>query len=151
MSDRREFIRTVIAGGTVTALAGVGAIQILAQDSAPASQPSEFLHALDPENMSEGEQKHVPLIDLPDGLNSDGHTTVRVRVGEVPHVMEDTHWIMWVELHCDGEMLAHIDLDWRVPEATLAIPTRLQGGETLIARESCNIHGDWESEPFAVS
>lgn len=151
MTDRREFIRTVIAGGTVTALAGVGSIQILAQETTPASQPAEFIHAEDPANMTPGEQVHVPLIDLPDGLSAEGPTTVRIQVGEMPHEMEEAHWIQWVELHSDGQLLAHIDLDWRVPEATVTVPAALHGTETLVAREHCNLHGSWESEPFRVA
>ena len=41
-------------------------------------------------------EKHVPVIEkLPDGF--------KVKVGGVPHPMEEKHYIEWIELLADGK------------------------------------------------
>jgi superoxide reductase len=38
-----------------------------------------------------GKEKHVPVIEVSDG-------TVKVKVGTVPHPMDEDHYIEWIEL-----------------------------------------------------
>ena len=43
-----------------------------------------------------GEEKHVPVIEKTE-------TGVRVKVGSVPHPMEEKHYIEWIEVIVDGK------------------------------------------------
>lgn len=76
-------------------------------------------------------EKHVPIIEKIDG----GY---RVKVGSVAHPMEQTHWIMFVELIA-GDKVYRQDLHpGQPPEAEFTI----DAGE-VHAREFCNLHGLW--------
>lgn len=80
-------------------------------------------------------EKHVPVIEK----LSDGY---RVKVGEVAHPMTPEHYISFIELIVDGtsyysKMLQPTD----APEAVF----RVHHGNTVTAREYCNLHGLWQN------
>jgi superoxide reductase len=81
-----------------------------------------------------GREKHVPVIGpIPGG--------VRVKVGEVPHPMEEAHFIEWIEVSSDKGETAKIFLKpGDQPEVEFMI-----SGE-VAARIYCNIHGLWKSK-----
>ena len=78
-------------------------------------------------------EKHVPVIEKVAG-------GVRVRVGAVAHPMDDKHYIQWIEV-IDGERVQRRHLrPGDPPEAVFAVE-----GETVVAREYCNLHGHWKA------
>ncbi len=78
-------------------------------------------------------EKHVPVIE------KDGDK-VTVKVGSVPHPMEEKHYIEWIELMVGDIVLTKMLKPGDAPEATFCI-CGLSGD--LQAREYCNIHGLW--------
>lgn len=83
----------------------------------------------------EGKEKHVPIIEI-DGKN------VKVKVGSVPHPMEESHWIEFIQILKDGKIIAHKQLSpGEKPEAEFC----LDDTEGIVARELCNIHGLWKN------
>ena len=83
-------------------------------------------------------EKHVPVIEFVDG-------GVKVKVGDVPHPMEEKHYIQWIEVIADGEVYKKFLTPNTAPEAFFALK-----GTTLTAREYCNLHGLWKSAKTAV-
>lgn len=80
-------------------------------------------------------EKHVPVIEKIEG----GY---KVKVGEVPHPMQDVHWIEWIELICPcGKVQRKYLKPGDGPEATFK-----SDAEKVKAREYCNLHGLWEKE-----
>lgn len=79
-------------------------------------------------------EKHVPIIEL-------GSGTITVRVGSVPHPMEEKHYIEWIELIADGKVYRQGLNPGEAPEATFATTAR-----QVTAREYCTIHGQWSSQ-----
>jgi superoxide reductase len=80
----------------------------------------------------EGKEKHVPVIEKIDG----GY---KVKIGSVPHPMEEKHHIEWIELQIgDQSLLQHLKAG-DVPEAVFKTD-----GTPTAAREHCNIHGLWK-------
>lgn len=78
-------------------------------------------------------EKHVPVVEkTPDGF--------KVKVGSVPHPMEEKHYIEWIELIADGRAYRQFLRPGDVPEATFKIEA-----DSVIAREYCNLHGLWKS------
>jgi superoxide reductase len=78
-------------------------------------------------------EKHVPVIEkTPDG--------VKVKVGSVPHPMEEKHYIEWVEVIADGNIYLQFLSPGTSPEAFFTVK-----GENITAREYCTIHGLWQS------
>ncbi len=83
-----------------------------------------------------GQEKHVPIIEKT-------QTGIKVKVGSLPHPMEEKHYIEWIELLVDGKSFRQFLKPGNLPEAEFEI--RLTGEEKLSAREYCNIHGLWKN------
>jgi superoxide reductase len=79
-------------------------------------------------------EKHVPVIER--GPNN----LVTVRVGSVPHPMEEKHYIEWIELVAEGRSQFKYLMPGDRPEAQF-----LCGSDKLGAREYCNLHGLWKA------
>ncbi len=78
-------------------------------------------------------EKHVPVIEK----KEEG---ILVKVGSVPHPMEEKHYIEWIELTVDGTVLRRFLKPQEAPEVLFKVK-----GEKLSAREYCNVHGLWRS------
>jgi superoxide reductase len=81
-----------------------------------------------------GNEKHVPVIEK----TANG---VRVKVGSIPHPMEEKHYIEWIELLADETVYRKFLKPAEKPEAEFCVTAR-----KLSAREYCNIHGLWKSK-----
>lgn len=79
-------------------------------------------------------EKHVPVMEKADG-------GVRVKVGSVPHPMQDEHYIEWIQVRNDGMSCLKFLDPGDEPEALFPIES-----EELAACEYCNIHGLWKKE-----
>lgn len=78
-------------------------------------------------------EKHVPIISKIEG----GY---KVTVGEVHHPMADDHYIEWIELVSESQILRKYLAPGQTPEAVFYTK------ETdVYAREFCNLHGHWKS------
>jgi superoxide reductase len=78
-------------------------------------------------------EKHVPVIETFEG-------GVKVKVGEVPHPMEEKHWIEWVEIVAEGKTYRQYLNPGETPEAAFKVTA-----DQITAREYCNIHGLWKA------
>jgi superoxide reductase len=78
-------------------------------------------------------EKHVPAIEKVEG----GY---KVKVGSVPHPMEEKHYIEWVELIADGKAYRQFLKPGQTPEAIFKIDAA-----NVSAREYCNLHGLWKA------
>jgi superoxide reductase len=78
-------------------------------------------------------EKHVPVIEKIDG-------GVKVKVGAVPHPMEDKHFIQWIEIIADGQIYRKFLNPGDAPEAEFKVTA-----DTIVAREYCNLHGLWKA------
>jgi len=63
-----------------------------------------------------------------------------VKVGSIPHPMEEKHHIEWIELMADGRVYRQFLKPGQKPEAEFCVKA-----EKVSAREHCNIHGLWKS------
>jgi superoxide reductase len=91
---------------------------------------------LQPEKTNDvGKEKHVPVIErTPKGL--------LVKLGSVPHPMEEKHYIQWIEVTCGDSLFTVFLKPGQKPEAEFAaIPLSLP----VKVRAYCNVHGLWTS------
>lgn len=79
-------------------------------------------------------EKHVPVVEKTDA-------GVKVTVGSVPHPMEESHYIEWIEIVADSKSYRRFLKPGDAPEATFAIKARAG----MTARVYCNLHGLWKS------
>ncbi len=93
----------------------------------------EAMKLMEENTVDAAKEKHVPVIEKTDhGL--------KVTVGSVPHPMEESHYIMWIEFIADGISYTEFLKPGDAPEATFCIEA-----EKYTAREYCNLHGHWKS------
>lgn len=82
----------------------------------------------------EGKEKHLPVIEK---LETGG---VKVRVGEVPHPMEEEHHIEWIEIKTADDRIAKKYLQ---PGDSTEV--EFNKNNILEVRAYCNIHGLWKT------
>ena len=95
------------------------------------NQPMQLL---DEKTADQGKEKHVPVVEK----TSEG---IKVKVGDVPHPMEDKHYIEWIEVEADGQTHAAFLTPGDAPEATFKLKA-----DKVTAREHCTVHGLWKGE-----
>jgi superoxide reductase len=78
-------------------------------------------------------EKHVPVLEK-------SGNEVTVKVGSVPHPMEEKHYIEWIEVIVDGTIERQYLAPGQDPKASFVVK-----GGTATAREYCNQHGLWKA------
>lgn len=89
---------------------------------------------------------HVPVIEVAGEAKAGQPVTVKIKVGEVPHGMENGHFIQFVDLYCGHIYISRVDFTAELskPEVSLSIVLHHGGKRTLRAFSRCNLHGIWE-------
>jgi len=124
MAEQKQIYKCNVCGNIVEVLhGGVGELVCC-------GQPMELLKEKTEEV---GLEKHVPVIEKAD-------TVIKVKIGSVPHPMEEKHYIEWVDIIADGGVFRKFLKPGDNPEVEFEIKA-----EMIEAREYCNIHGLWKS------
>ncbi len=123
MTKKREVYRCTTCGNIVEVLNPGAAMSCC-------GNPMTLLK----ENTTDGAlEKHVPVIEPIEG----GY---RVKVGSVEHPMLPEHYIQWIELLTETDVLRHELKPGDKPEATF-----MTTAKEVTAREYCNLHGLWKA------
>ena len=93
-------------------------------------QPMELLEE---KTKDSGEEKHVPIIERTE-------FGVKVKVGAIPHPMEEKHYIEWIEIIANGRSYRNYLKPGDNPETEFEIKS-----DRIKARGYCSIHGLWKS------
>lgn len=124
MVAQNQIYKCNVCGNIVTVL-HVGGGQLVC-----CGQPMQLLA----ENSQDAAlEKHVPVIEK----TSNG---IKIKVGSVPHPMEETHFIQWIELRADGKVYRQFLKPGDQPETEFCVVAA-----EFTAREYCNLHGLWKS------
>lgn len=78
-------------------------------------------------------EKHIPVIEKKEN-------GVLVKVGSIPHPMEEKHYIEFIEVIADGRVYRKDLLPGEAPEAFFEITA-----DKIEVREYCNMHGLWKA------
>lgn len=125
MAERYEVYKCEICGNVVEVLHG-GKGQLFC-----CGQPMKLMEEKKEE---QGYEKHLPVIEQKEG-------GVVVKVGSVPHPMEEEHFIEMIEVITeDGKVLRKYLKPGEKPEAEFNVTNIKE------AREYCTIHGLWVKE-----
>ena len=123
MTEQLQIYKCTICGNIVEVL-HTGAGELVC-----CGQPMEKLNE---KTADQGNEKHVPVIEkTPQGI--------KVKIGSVPHPMEEKHHIEWIEIIADGRTCKKFLKAGDAPEAFFCIKA-----DKITAREHCNIHGLWK-------
>lgn len=124
MTELNQIYKCNICGNVVEVL-HTGAGELVC-----CGEPMELLKE---KTEDEGQEKHVPVIE-------ETETGVKVKIGSVPHPMEENHYIEWVEIIADGRIYRKHLKPGEQPEAEFEMKA-----ENIQAREYCNVHGLWKA------
>ena len=125
MTEKLEIYKCMVCGNIVEVL-HTGAGELVC-----CGQPMENLTE---KTADQGKEKHVPVIEKISG----GY---KVKVGSVPHPMEEKHYIEWIEILADGKAYRQFLTPGDTPEAIFNLKANI-----VSAREHCNIHGLWRGQ-----
>lgn len=125
MTELRQIYKCNICGNIIEVIhTGVGQLVCC-------GQPMELLKE---KTVDIGLEKHVPVIEKVGNK-------VKVKVGSVPHPMEEKHYIEWIEIVANGKTCRKFLKPREKPEAEFETTA-----ERIEAREYCNIHGLWKTK-----
>ena len=125
MAVKLEVYKCAVCGNIVEVLHG-GDGQLVC-----CGKPMEKLAA---KTADVGKEKHVPVIEKIEG-------GIKVKVGSIPHPMEEKHYIEWIEILADGRVYRQFLNPGQAPEAIFNVQAR-----SITAREYCSIHSLWEGK-----
>lgn len=124
MTKLKEIYKCAICGNIVEILHD-GAGELVC-----CGQPMELLAE---KKTDTGAEKHVPIITgTPEGT--------LIKVGSVPHPMEDAHYIEWVEAQTSEGYCKKFLKPGDAPEFILKSKAKV-----IKVRCYCNVHGLWQS------
>lgn len=125
MVNRLEVYKCDICGNIVEVMhGGAGALVCCGED----------MKQMTENTVDAAQEKHVPVIEM-------GKDAITVKIGSVPHPMEATHYIEWIELLADGKVYRQFLKPGEPPQATFNI-----SATKVTAREYCNLHGHWSAQ-----
>jgi len=128
MARRYEIYRCEVCGNIVEVLVGgVGKLVCCGQPMTLLSEAKE----------ETGYEKHLPVAER-------AGDTLTVKVGSVPHPMEEKHYIQMVEVVTENGVLRRYLKPGDKPEAVFC--TCRPEDRPVALREHCSIHGLWRSE-----
>jgi len=96
-------------------------------------QPME---KMEEKNKDEGQEKHVPVVEKT-------ATGIKIKVGSIPHPMEEEHFIEWIELIVGDKIYRKFLKPGQAPEAMFEV--EVTDVKEILAREYCNVHGLWQN------
>jgi len=109
-------------------------VEVLHAGVSPLVCCNQEMKLQDENTVDAAKEKHVPVIEI-------GANAITVKVGSVPHPMEEKHYIQWVELIADGKSYTQFLKPGEKPEAVFPLVA-----QKVTAREYCNLHGHWKAE-----
>jgi superoxide reductase len=125
MTQKYEVYKCEICGNVVEVLhSGQGELVCCGQP----------MRLLEEQTAEQAKEKHVPVIEQTD-------KGIKVKVGSVPHPMEEKHYIEWIEIITKQGACKKFLKPGDPPEAEFEEVQGLQK-----AREYCNIHDLWKYE-----
>ena len=103
--------------------------------------------AQDPNNLTELEKKHIPVIAVVKkcGLIPEGCQDVHVKMGEIQHPMQPEHYIVHIDFYIDKKFISRVVLTPDKLNPAVALHLKALSGKLSVI-ELCNLHGTWIKE-----
>lgn len=122
MIAQKQIYKCNICGNIVEVL-HVGGGQLVC-----CGQPMELLKE---KTEDVGKEKHLPVLEKTE-------KGIKVKIGSVPHPMEEKHYIEWIEIIANGLVYRKFLKPGDKSEAEFKIKA-----ENIEVRDYCNVHGLW--------
>lgn len=109
------------------------------------NDPDAIKKPVDTGNLTEAEKKHIPKVFIAGECplnHADKCTGIRIKVGDIEHVMEAEHFITFIDLYIDEKYLSRVILTPQKIHPAAELHLNINAGKlTVIA--NCNVHGNW--------
>ncbi len=123
MAENLQVYKCEVCGNIITVLhAGVGQLVCC----------KEPMVLYQENTVDAAREKHIPVLEKIDGA-------VKVKIGSIPHPMEEKHYIEWIELLADSKSYRQFLEPGDTPQAIFTVEA-----SQVTARAYCNIHGLWK-------
>jgi len=107
--------------------------------------PDVLRKPLNPENPTEEEKMHTPLLTISrqsNTISDNGCIDIQIKVGEIEHEMTSEHFIEFIDIYIDRTYVMRAALTPK--RAYPLISTCLNAASGRLAVIShCNVHGNW--------
>ncbi len=124
MTTKNQIYRCPICGNIVEVIhAGGGELVCCGQT----------MELLQSKTEDTGFEKHLPVIEK-------SENKITVKIGSVPHPMEEAHYIELIEIIADDCVYQKFLKPGDAPEAVFEITA-----QDIVARAYCNVHGLWQT------
>jgi superoxide reductase len=131
MLAKNQIYKCAICGNVVEVLT-VGGGELVC-----CGKPMELLQE---KTKDEGLEKHLPVVERLAAKDCKGSDGFKIKVGQIPHPMEEKHFIEWIEIKTkDGKVGKKFLKPGDKPETEFY--TRI---DILEVRAYCNVHGLWK-------
>jgi len=125
MTIKNQIYRCPICGNIVEVIHASGGTLVCC------GQPMELLES---KTEDVGFEKHLPVIEK-------SENKITVKVGSIPHPMEEAHYIELIEIIADDKVYKKFLKPGNVPEAVFELTA-----DNITARAYCNVHGLWQTK-----
>lgn len=125
MTTKNQIYRCPVCGNIVEVIHAGGGELVCC------GQPMELLQG---KTEDTGFEKHLPVIEK-------SENKITVKIGSVPHPMEEAHYIELIEIIADDRVYQKFLKPGDLPEAVFEI-----SAQNITARAYCNVHGLWQTK-----
>jgi len=125
MTTKNQIYRCPICGNIVEVIHAGGGELVCC------GQPMELLQS---KTEDTGFEKHLPVI-------AKSENQVTVKIGSIPHPMEEAHYIELIEIIADDKVYKKFLKPGDTSEAVFEI-----SADNITARAYCNVHGLWQTK-----
>jgi len=109
------------------------------------NSPDVLRKPADPENLTDEERMHTPLITVSrqsGAISHNGCIDIQIKVGEIEHEMTSEHFIEFIDIYIDRTYVMRAALTPK--RAHPLVSTCLNAASARLAVIShCNVHGSW--------
>ena len=99
----------------------------------------------DAANLTEGDKKHIPIVQKSECGLVAGCTDVHATIGEIEHVMTAEHFIGYLDYYLDYTFISRVWLSPVVCKPATSLHLAVSTGKVTVI-EHCNVHGNWMGE-----
>lgn len=110
--------------------------------------PDAIKKPLDPENLTEGERMHMPLIKIGRECNAvslNRCIDVQIKVGAIEHEMTSEHFINFIDIYLDRKYIMRGMLTPKRSYPLISVCLNVTSG-SLSAISNCSVHGSWRTK-----
>ena len=87
---------------------------------------------------------HKPYLTVSAPVEENKEVEFMVQIGRIPHPMELSHHIEWIEIYKNGSLLQRVNFDVSIDKEAKTFFSLIWTSDTVVEiKTQCNIHGLW--------